>query len=52
MKELLGEELYNQVKNRIKTYKLEYCVKMLGFRNDSAEIVGAFDVYLSTALYK
>ena len=25
---------------------------MLGFRNDSAEIVGAFDVYLSSALYE
>ena len=27
-------------------------IHMLGFRNDSAEVVGAFDVYLSTALYE
>ena len=45
-------ELQEQMQDWIINNNLTDKIHMLGFRNDSAEIVGAFDVYLSTALYE
>ena len=45
-------ELQEQMQEWIINNNLTDKIHMLGFRNDSAEIVGAFDVYLSTALYE
>ena len=45
-------ELQEQMQDWIINNNLTGKIHMLGFRNDSAEIVGAFDVYLSTALYE
>lgn len=45
-------ELQEQMQDWIINNNLTDKIHMLGFRNDSAEIVGVFDVYLSTALYE
>lgn len=45
-------ELQEQMQDWIINNNLTDKIHMLGFRNDTAEIVGAFDVYLSTALYE
>ncbi|MEC0178127.1 glycosyltransferase family 4 protein [Paenibacillus favisporus] len=44
----LKEELYK----RIRMYKLEEKVKLLGFKKDVIDIVSTFDVYLITSLYE
>ena len=36
----------------VKEKKLENRIKLLGFRLDASQIVGMFDIYLSTALYE
>lgn len=45
-------ELQDRMKRWIKEKKMEQKIHMLGFRTDAAEIVGALDLYLSTALYE
>lgn len=45
-------DLEDSMREWIEQNKLSEKIHMLGFRNDSAEIVGAFDIYLSTALYE
>lgn len=45
-------EFQEQMQEWIINNNLTDKIHMLGFRNDSAEIVGVFDVYLSTALYE
>ena len=45
-------ELQEQMQAWIEGNKLSEKIHMLGFRNDSSEIVGALDIYLSTALYE
>ncbi len=45
-------DLENSMKEWIEQNQLSEKIHMLGFRNDSAEIVGALDIYLSTALYE
>lgn len=42
----------HEMKDWIKSRKLEERIHMLGFRTDASEIVGALDIYLSTALYE
>lgn len=49
----IGEgELQDQMQGWIDQNNLTDKIHMLGFRSDSAEIVGALDIYLSTALYE
>ena len=45
-------DLEDSMKEWIEENQLSEKIHMLGFRNDSAEIVGALDIYLSTALYE
>lgn len=45
-------DLEDSMKEWIEQHQLSEKIHMLGFRNDSAEIVGALDIYLSTALYE
>lgn len=44
--------MQQEMENWIKSRKLEERIHMLGFRTDASEIVGALDIYLSTALYE
>lgn len=45
-------ELYDEMCRWIRERGLEDKIHMLGFRSDAAKIVGALDLYLSTALYE
>lgn len=45
-------ELYDEMCQWIRERGLEDKIHMLGFRPDAARIVGALDLYLSTALYE
>lgn len=45
-------DLQEKMLQWIKDHRLESKIHMLGFRTDAALIVGAFDLYLSTALYE
>lgn len=45
-------ELYDKMCQWIQERRLEDKIHMLGFRSDAARIVGALDLYLSTALYE
>lgn len=45
-------ELQEEMNKWIMEHELEQKIHMLGFRTDAAMIVGAFDLYLSTALYE
>lgn len=45
-------ELQDAMKRWISKNKLQDRIHMLGFRSDASQIVGAFDLYLSTALYE
>lgn len=44
--------MQQEMEEWIKSRKLEERIHMLGFRTDASEIVGALDIYLSTALYE
>lgn len=44
--------IQQEMKQWIIDKKLENKIHMLGFRTDAAEITGALDIYLSTALYE
>lgn len=45
-------KLEQQMKNWIKENHLEEKIHMFGFRKNASELVGMFDIYLSTALYE
>ena len=45
-------EMMKQMQSFVKGHKLENKIHLLGFRSDANRIVGALDVYLSTALYE
>ncbi len=45
-------DMMEKMKEFVKSHKLEDKVHLLGFRSDASRIVGAFDIYLSTALYE
>lgn len=45
-------EMMPEMKSYVEEYNLEDKVHLLGFRSDANLIVGALDVYLSTALYE
>lgn len=45
-------EMMPEMKNYVEKHDLEDKVHLLGFRSDANLIVGALDVYLSTALYE
>lgn len=45
-------DLKNAMEQWISVHGLQDKIHMLGFRKDASEIVGALDIYLSTALYE
>lgn len=45
-------EMMEEMKSFVKYHNLESKVHLLGFRTDASTIVGALDIYLSTALYE
>lgn len=50
---MVGEgDLYTSIVDRIKKYKLEDCVKLLGHREDINHLMQAFDVFLFPSIFE
>lgn len=45
-------EMMEEMKAFVNSHGLQDKILLLGFRSDAGEVVGAFDIYLSTALYE